>query len=64
VVDVDLDGLADVASTTRLDPPAHAPVAVIAQFFHRGAGRGDQFRADYQKMFDDGIQIALRQLGE
>jgi hypothetical protein len=64
VVDYDLDGQADVGSTTRLDPPPHAPVAIIAQFFHRGANRGDQFRTDYQKMFDDGIQIALRQLGE
>jgi hypothetical protein len=64
VVDYDLDGLADVGSTTRMDPPPHAPVAVISQFFHRGAGRGDQFKADYQKLFDDGIQIALKHLGE
>lgn len=64
VVDYDLDGLADVGSTTRLDQPAHAPVASVAQFFLRGAGRGDQFRADFQKLLDDGIQVALRQLGE
>ena len=64
VVDYDLDGLADVGSTTKMDPPAHAPVATIAQFFHRGAGRGDQFKGDYQKLFDDGIQIALKTLGE
>jgi hypothetical protein len=64
VVDYDLDGLADVGSTTKMDPPAHAPVASIAQFFHRGAGRGDQFKGDYQKLFDDGIQVALKYLGE
>jgi hypothetical protein len=34
------------------------------QFFHRGTGRGDQFRSDFQKLFDEGIQIALRHLGE
>jgi hypothetical protein len=64
VVDYDLDGLADVGSTTRLDPPAHAPVAAVIQFFHRGAGRGDQFRNDYQKLYDEGIQVALKYLGE
>ena len=64
VVDYDLDGLVDVGSTTRLDPPAHAPIAVVAQFFHRGTGRGEQSRADFQRLYDDGIQIALRTLGE
>jgi len=64
VVDYDLDGLADVGSTTRMDPPAHAPVAAIAQFFHRGTARGDQLRGEYQKLFDDGIQVALKHLGE
>ena len=64
VVDYDLDGLADVGSTTRMDPPAHAPVATVTQFFVRGTGRGDQFRNDYQKLYDDGIQVALKYLGE
>jgi hypothetical protein len=64
VVDYDLDGLADVGSTTQMDPPAHAPVAKVTQFFVRGAGRGDQFRNDYQKLYDDGIQVALKYLGE
>jgi hypothetical protein len=27
-------------------------------------GAGDQFKGDYQKLFDDGIQIALKHLGE
>lgn len=64
VVDYDLDGLADVGSTTRMDPPVHAPVAAIAQFFVRGTTRGDQFRVEFQKLFDDGIQVALKYLGE
>jgi hypothetical protein len=34
------------------------------QFFVRGTGRGDQFRTDYQKLYDDGIQVALKYLGE
>jgi hypothetical protein len=64
VSDYDLDGLIDVGSTTRMEAPPHAPVASVIQFFHRGAGRGDQFRADYQKLYDDGIGIALKYLGE
>jgi hypothetical protein len=32
VVDYDLDGLADVGSTTQLEPPVHAPLATIARF--------------------------------
>ena len=64
VVDYDLDGLADVGSTTRMELPAHAPVATVIQFFVRGTGRGDQFRTEYQKLYDDGIQVAIKYLGE
>lgn len=64
VVDYDLDGLVDVGSTTRMDPPTHAPVATVAQFFLRGTSRGDQFRDEFQKLFDEGIQVALKYLGE
>lgn len=64
VVDYDLDGQVDVGSTTKMDPPAHAPVATITQFFHRGTTRGDQFRNDFQKLYDDGIEVALKYLGE
>jgi len=64
VVDYDLDGLADVGSTTRMEQPAHAPVATVIQFFVRGTGRGDQFRTEYQRLYDDGIQVALKYLGE
>jgi hypothetical protein len=64
VVDFDLDGSIDIGSTTRLDGEPHAPIGVVSQFFHRATGRGDQFRADYQKMYDEGIQVALKYLGE
>jgi hypothetical protein len=63
-VDFDLDGQADLGSTTKIEGELHAPIGKVVQFFHRGTGRGDQFRADVQKLFDDGIQIALKHLGE
>lgn len=63
-VDYDLDGHVDVGSTTRLDPPAHAPVATVVDFFQRGTGRGEEFHDEYQKLFDEGIQVALKYLGE
>jgi hypothetical protein len=64
VDDFDLDGSVDVGSTTKLDGQPHAPVGVVSQFFFRGIGRGEQFRGDYQKLYDEGIQIALKYLGE
>jgi hypothetical protein len=64
VDDFDLDGSVDIGSTTRLEGQPHAPVGTVAQFFHRGNGRGDQFRAEYQKLYDEGIQVALKYLGE
>jgi hypothetical protein len=64
VDDFDLDGSVDIGSTTRLEGQPHAPVGVVSQFFHRGTNRGDQFRADYQKLYDEGIQVALKYLGE
>jgi hypothetical protein len=64
VDDFDLDGSIDVGSTTRLEGEPHAPVAKVIQFFHRGSNRGDQFRSDYQKLYDDGVQVALKYLGE
>jgi hypothetical protein len=63
-VDFDLDGQADLGSTTKIEGEPYAPIGKVVQFFHRGTGRGDQFRADFQKLFDDGIQIALKHLGE
>jgi len=64
VDDYDLDGAVDIGSTTKLEGQPYAPVGVVSQFFHRGTNRGDQFRADYQKLYDDGIQVALKYLGE
>jgi hypothetical protein len=63
-VDFDLDGQADLGSTTKIEGEPHAPIGKVAQFFHRGTGRGDQFRGEYQTLFDEGIQIALKLLGE
>src|SRR5215510_1800346 len=64
VDDFDLDGSVDIGSTTRLEGQPHAPIGVIAQYFHRGTNRGSDFRGDYQKLYDDGIAVALRYLGE
>jgi hypothetical protein len=64
VDDFDLDGSVDIGSTTKLDGQPHAPVGVVSQFVFRGIGRGEQFRGDYQKLYDEGIQIALKYLGE
>ena len=59
-----MGGMIDVGSTTRIEGPRQAPVGVIIQFFHRATNRGEQFRTEYQKMYDEGIQIALKHLGE
>jgi hypothetical protein len=64
VDDFDLDGSIDVGSTTTLEGEPHAPVGKVSQFFHRATNRGDQFRGDFQKLYDEGIQIALKYLGE
>ena len=67
IVDFDLDGLADVGSTTRidaLDRQPHSPIANVIQFFHRSSKRGEPGQADYQKMYDEGLQIALKYFGE
>ena len=66
IVDFDLDGLIDVGSTTRIEAldDRRTPIANVIQFFHRSTKRGDQFASDNQKMYDEGIQIALRYFGE
>src|SRR5262245_36869538 len=64
VDDFDLDGSVDIGSTTQLEGQPHAPVGVVAQFFHRATNRGEKFRGDYQKLYDEGIQAALKSLGE
>lgn len=67
MADVDLDGLLDVGSTTRidaLDRPPRTPIANVIQFFHRSTKRGEQSQSEYQKMYDEGIQIAVKYFGE
>jgi hypothetical protein len=67
MVDYDLDGLIDVGSTTKieaLDRQNRTPIAHIIEFFSRSTKRGDQFQANFQKMYDEGIQIALKYFGE
>jgi hypothetical protein len=67
MTDFDLEGLVDVGSTTRidaLDRQPRTPIANVIQSFHRGTKRGEQSLPDYQKMYDEGIQIALRYFGE
>ena len=70
VDDFDLDGMIDVGSTTRIEGSERgrerdrALIGNVIQFFHRATNRGAQFRDEYQKMYDEGIQIALKYLGE
>jgi hypothetical protein len=67
MADFDVDGLADVGSTTRieaLDRPPRTPIANVIQFFHRSTKRGERSQPEYQKMYDDGIQIAVKYFGE
>ena len=68
MVDFDLDGLMDVGSTTRIEAldrrKRPTPIAEVVQFFHRSTKRGEQAQPDYQKMYDEGTQVALRYFGE
>jgi hypothetical protein len=68
VADYDLDGLIDLGSTTHIDaldnrrPPT--PIAEVVKFYHRSTKRGEQFTNEFQKMYDEGIAIALKYFGE
>jgi hypothetical protein len=68
IVDFDLEGLVDVGSTTKIEaldnrrPPT--PIAAVIQFFHRSTKRGERSVAEYQQMYDEGIQVALKHFGE
>ena len=67
MVDYDLDGIIDVGSTTRIeavDRQNRTPIGHVIEFFSRSTKRGDQFRENLQKMYDEGIQIALKYFGE
>jgi hypothetical protein len=67
MVDLDLDGLVDVGSTTRIDAldqkrPA-TPIANVIQFFHRSTKRGESYQADYQyfgELSDECAAVILR----
>jgi len=66
-VDFDLDGLLDVGSTTEieaLDRKERKPIANVIAFFHRSTKRGEDKAGEYQKMYDESIQIALKYFGE
>jgi hypothetical protein len=68
IADYDLDGLIDLGSTTRIEaldndrPPT--PIANVIEFYHRSTKRGEQFTGNFQKMYDEGINIALKYFGE
>jgi hypothetical protein len=65
--DYDLDGMIDLGSTTQIERTNTQPPELIAhviKFFHRSTGRGPEHQAELQKIYDDGIQIALKVLGE
>jgi hypothetical protein len=67
VADFDLDGLLDVGSTTQIDAydrQRRVPTGNVTRFYHRSTKRGEQYQPEYQKMYDDGIQIALKYFGE
>ena len=67
VDDYDLDGMIDLGSTTRIERIETQPPELIAhviKFFHRSTERGTENREEFQKIYDDGIQIGLKVLGE
>jgi hypothetical protein len=67
MVDYDLDGLIDVGSTTRIEAverERRTPIAHVTEFYSRSTKRGETFQPNFQKMYDEGIQIALKYFGE
>src|SRR4030095_9610234 len=51
------------AGRPHLNDPAQGPAAGnVIHFFQRATNRGEQFRTEYQKMYDEGIAIALKYL--
>jgi hypothetical protein len=67
IADFDLDGLVDVGSTTEIeafDRPRRIPIANVLKFFHRSTKRGEASQPEFQKMYDEGVQIALKYFGE
>jgi hypothetical protein len=68
VADYDLDGLIDLGSTTEIDAVDQrrplVPIADVIKFYHRSTKRGDDHAAEFQKLYDEGIQVALKYFGE
>src|SRR5437773_2750694 len=61
-----MSSLIDVGSTTRIeavDRQNRTPLAHVIEFFSRSTKRGEQYRDNLQKMYDKGIQIALKYAG-
>jgi hypothetical protein len=68
IADYDLDGLIDLGSTTEIEAldnrrPA-TPIAEVIKFYHRSTKRGEGHTVEFQKMYDEGIGIALKYFGE
>jgi hypothetical protein len=68
IADYDLDGLIDLGSTTEIEAldnrrPA-TPIGEVIKFYHRSTKRGEQHAVEFQKMYDEGIGIALKYFGE
>ena len=68
VADYDLDGLIDLGSTTEIEAldqrrPA-TPIAEVIKFYHRSTKRGEEHALEFQKMYDEGVQIALKHFGQ
>jgi len=40
------------------------PIAHVIEFFSRSTKRGEKYRENFQKMYDEGIRIALKYFGE
>lgn len=68
VADYDLDGLIDLGSTTEIEELSRrqprTAIANVVKFYHRSTRRGEQETADFQKMYDEGIGVALKYFGE
>jgi hypothetical protein len=52
-----------LTSMARLTSAAR-PRSKGNRMFRSATNRGDQLRADYQKLYDERIQVALKYLGE
>jgi hypothetical protein len=52
------------ARHTSKESLSYSSFGEITQFFYRAANRGEQFRGDYQKLYDEGVHIAVKYLDE